>query len=208
LTLPENAFVFCCFNNNYKITPATFSSWMRILRGVEGSVLWLLEDNSLASEALKREAENHGIDSQRLIFAGRMALPDHLARHSHASLFIDTLPYNAHTTASDALWAGLPVLTLIGKSFASRVAASLLNALNLPELIATTSAQYEALAIELATNPQKIAAIQMKLVNNRSASPLFDAPLFTMHLELAYAQMMERYWADLPPDHLDIGALL
>ena len=208
LGLPENGFVFCCFNNNYKITPNTFSSWMRILGAVEGSVLWLLEDNPLASETLKKEAENHNIDSKRLIFAGRMALPDHLARHSHANLFIDTLPYNAHTTASDALWAGLPVLTLIGKSFASRVAASLLNAQALTELITTTQEQYEALAIELATNPQKLAAIKIKLADHRLTTPLFDTLLFTRHLELAYKQMMERYWADLPPDHLDIGALI
>ena len=138
LGLPKDGFVFCCFNNNYKITPDTFGGWMRILKAVEGSVLWLLEDNPTAGINLRKEAQARGLDPNRVIFAKRMKLPEHLARHKAAVLFIDTLPYNAHTTASDALWAGLPVLTCIGESFASRVAASLLNAIELPELITTT----------------------------------------------------------------------
>ena len=204
LGLPEDGFVFCCFNNNFKILPATFASWMRILKAVEGSVLWLFRDNSSAAENLKKEAENHGISSDRLMFAERMLLSEHLARHRNADLFLDTFPYNAHTTSSDALWTGLPLLTLMGQSFASRVAASLLNAIDLPELITTNQEQYEALAIELATNPQKLAKIKLKLANNRLTTPLFDTPLFTKNLEAAYIQMYDRYQAGLEPDHISI----
>lgn len=191
LGLPDQAFVFCCFNNSYKILPATFDGWMRILKSVEGSVLWLFEDNALATENLKLEASIRGIDSGRLVFAKRAPLPDHLARHSQADIFLDTWPYNAHTTASDALWAGLPILTLIGRSFASRVAASLLNAVGLPELITTSQDQYEALAIELATNPDKLGSIRRKLAQNRLSSPLFDTPVFVKNLETAYVKVFE-----------------
>ena len=202
LGLPKDGFVFCCFNNNYKILPTTFDGWMRILKLLEGSVLWLFQDNPLAVENLKKEALNHGIDANRLVFAERMLLPEHLARHCQADLFLDTFPYNAHTTTSDALWAGLPVLTLMGKSFAGRVAASLLNAIGLPELITTNQEEYEALAIELALNPQKLADIKLKLANNRLAAPLFDTPLFAKNLEAAYIKMVERYQADLQPDDI------
>ena len=133
-----------------------------------------------------------------------MFLPEHLARHCQADLFLDTFPYNAHTTASDALWTGLPVLTLMGSSFASRVAASLLNAVGLSELITSTQEEYEALAIELATNPHKLADIKLKLAKNRLTTPLFDTPLFTKNLEAAYIKMMDRYQADLQPDHISI----
>ena len=204
LGLPENRFVFCCFNNNYKILPATFASWMRILRAVEGSVLWLFQDNSWALENLKKEAEKQGIAADRLVFAERLPLPEHLARHRQADLFLDTFPYNAHTTTSDALWTGLPVLTLMGKSFASRVAASLLNAIGLPELITSNQEEYEALAIELALNPHKLADIKLKLAKNRLTTPLFDTPLFTKNLEAAYIKMYERYQDDLEPDHISI----
>jgi predicted O-linked N-acetylglucosamine transferase (SPINDLY family) len=204
LGLPENGFVFCCFNNSFKILPSTFGNWMRILKAVEGSVVWLLRDNSRAVENLKKEAQNHGVDPKRLIFADRMPLPEHLARHRQADLFLDTLPYNAHTTASDALWAGLPVLTLVGRSFASRVAASLLNAIGLTELITSSQEEYEALALDLATDPQKIALIKRKLADNRLTSPLFDTPLFTKHLEAAYIKMYDRYQNELPPDHITI----
>ena len=200
--LPNNAFVFCCFNNNYKITPEVFDCWMRILRQVDGSVLWLLEDNAKAASNLRQEAENRGVHPERLIFAKRMPSPDHLARHRLADLFLDTLPYNAHTTANDALWAGLPVLTRIGETFAGRVAASLLNAIGLTELITSTPQAYEALAIELATNPEKLAAIRRKLVNNRLTTPLFDTQMYTRHIEAAYTAMYERYQANLPPDHI------
>ena len=204
LGLPENRFVFCCFNNNYKILPATFASWMRILRAVEGSVLWLFQDNSWALENLKKEAEKQGIAADRIVFAERLPLPEHLARHRQADLFLDTFPYNAHTTTSDALWTGLPVLTLMGKSFASLVAASLLNAIGLPELITSNQEEYEALAIELALNPHKLADIKLKLAKNRLTTPLFDTPLFTKNLEAAYIKMYERYQDDLEPDHISI----
>ena len=204
LGLPENGFVFCCFNNNFKILPATFAAWMRILKAVEGSVLWLFQDNPWAVENLKKEALDHGIDASRLIFAEKMPLPEHLARHRQADLFLDTFPYNAHTTTSDALWAGLPVLTLMGQSFASRVAASLLNAIGLPELITTTPEAYEALAIELAKHPEKLQALKQKLASNRLTTPLFDTPQFTKDLEQAYVQMYNRYQADLPPENITV----
>ena len=202
LGLPENGFVFCCFNNNYKILPTTFEGWMRILNAVDDSVLWLLQDTQLVVDNLKKEARKHGIDEQRLVFAERMLLSEHLARHRQADLFLDTLPYNAHTTASDALWAGLPVLTLKGKSFASRVAASLLNANDLPGLITETQQGYESLAIELALNPKKLADIKLKLANNNLTAPLFDTPLFTKKLEAAYIEMYERHQRDLQPDNI------
>jgi protein O-GlcNAc transferase len=202
--LPQNGFVFCCFNNNYKITPHIFDHWMRMLKRVEGSVLWLLEDNAAATSNLRKEAVARGVDEHRLIFAPRMPLPDHLARHRLADLFLDTLPYNAHTTASDALWAGLPVLTCLGKTFAGRVAASLLNAIGLPELITTTFEEYERKAIDLATHPEKLAIIKRKLAENRLTTPLFDTKLFTKHIEAAYMAMYARHHAGLSPDHIHV----
>ena len=204
LGLPESCFVFCCFNNNYKILPATFEGWMRILKAVEGSVLWLFQDNSWALENLKKEAKKQGIAADRLVFAERLPLPEHLARHRQADLFLDTFPYNAHTTTSDALWTGLPVLTLMGRSFASRVAASLLNAIGLPEFITSTQEEYEALAIELALNPKKLANAKLKLDKNCLTAPLFDTPLFTKNLEAAYLKIMERYQTNMMPDHISI----
>ena len=208
LGLPETGFIFCCFNNNFKITPSVFDCWMRILKRVLGSVLWLLEDNPEVAGNLKREALQRGIDKERLIFAKRMPLPEHLARHRMADLFLDTLPCNAHTTASDALWAGLPVLTFIGESFASRVAASLLNAIHLPELVTTSAEEYEALAVKLASNPKKLQAIKKKLLKYRLSSPLFDTRLFTRHLEEAYTVMYEKYQSDLLPEHISINTKL
>ncbi len=158
--LPDKGVVFCCFNASYKINPRTFDGWMRILGQVEGSVLWLLADNAPATSNLRREAEARAISPERLVFAERMPLAEHLARHRLADLFLDTNPYNAHTTASDALWAGLPVLTLIGDTFAGRVGASLLNAVGLPELITPTPKAYEDLAVELALRPQKLAGLK------------------------------------------------
>jgi predicted O-linked N-acetylglucosamine transferase (SPINDLY family) len=204
LGLPDDSFIFCCFNNNHKILPTTFLGWMRILKAVKSSVLLLLEDNSWSAENLKSEAEKQGIEASRLIFVKRMSLPEHLARHRQADLFLDTFPYNAHTTASDTLWAGLPVLTMKGESFASRVAASLLTAIDLPELITSSQENYEALAIELATNPAKLKGIKTKLESNRLTTPLFDTPRFTKHLEEAYTTMYERYHADLSPEHIYI----
>jgi predicted O-linked N-acetylglucosamine transferase (SPINDLY family) len=207
LGLPKDGFVFCCFNNNWKITPEVFDCWMKLLERISGSVLWLLEDNATAAGNLRREAENRGIASGRLIFAKRIPLPEHLARHRVADLFLDTFPYNAHTTASDALWSGLPVLTRIGEAFAGRVAASLLNAIGLPELITTTPQAYEGLAIELATNLEKLAEIKRKLASNRLTTPLFDPQLFTKHIEAAYTTMYELYQADRSSDHIYVARL-
>jgi predicted O-linked N-acetylglucosamine transferase (SPINDLY family) len=202
LGLPENSFVFCCFNNSYKILTETFCIWMHILKETEDSVLWLLKDNSFAEKNLKEEAQKHGVDPQRLVFADRLSSSDHLARHLQADLFLDTFPCNAHTTASDALWTGLPILTLMGQSFASRVTASLLNAVGLTELITNTQKDYENLAIELATDTNKISSIKLKLVSNRLTTPLFDTPLFTKNLEASYIKMYGRYLNDLLPDHI------
>ncbi len=207
LRLPDNEFVYCCFNNNYKITPAVFDSWMRILGQVRGSVLWLLAHNPWAELNLRREASARGVDAGRLIFARRMPAADHLARQRAADLFIDTLPYNAHTTASDALWAGLPVLTCAGASFPSRVAASLLKAIDLPELITATAEEYERRAIELARNPEKLLAIRDRLARNRLSTPLFDTELFARHIESAYIEMYERCQAGLAPAPIHVAPL-
>jgi predicted O-linked N-acetylglucosamine transferase (SPINDLY family) len=204
LGLPEDAFVFTCFNNNYKITPTTFDSWMRILSLVKGSVLWLLADNPVAKDNLIKEAFARGIDSCRLVFAERLPISEHLARHDLADLFLDTLPYNAHTTCSDALWAGLPVLTLMGHTFPGRVSSSLLSAIGLSELVTHTQGDYEALAIELATNPKKLTDLKLKLANNRLITPLFNTPLFTRNLEAAYIKMHEYCQAGLSPEHISI----
>ena len=203
--LPEQGFVFCCFNNNYKITPVMMDSWVRILNAVPGSVLWLFEDNVTASTNLHKEAAQRGLDPSRLVFATQMILSEHLARHRLADLFLDTLPYNAHTTASDALWAGIPVLTQAGESFAARVAASLLNAIGMPELIVETQEQYESLAIELAHTPARLSALKEKLQQNRLTTPLFDTGLYTRNLEAAYSAMYERYQSDMPPDHIHLS---
>lgn len=204
LGLPEKGFVFCCFNNGYKILPQTFESWVRILKAVEGSVLWLFEDNPTASNNLREEIQTRGLEGNRLVFAKRMELDEHVARHRLADLFIDTLPYNAHTTASDALWAGLPVLTCTGNSFASRVAASLLNAIDMPELIKSTQEEYEAMAIELATNSTRLEAIKNKLEKNRLTKPLFNPTLFAKHIEAAYAEMYWRHQAGQKPEKIDV----
>ena len=204
LGLPEKAFVFCCFNNGYKILPQTFDTWMRILHAVQDSVLWLLDHNGLATQNLQKEAAARGIDPLRLIFAPRMPLADHLARHKSADLFLDTLPYNAHTTASDALWAGLPVLTCMGKSFAARVAGSLLMTMNLPELITHTQADFEAKAIAYAKDPVASQKIKSILLKHLLSSPLFDAALFTRHIEKAYRVMHARQQSGLPSQHFAV----
>ncbi len=202
--LPETAFVFCCFNNIYKISPEIFDIWMRILRRVQGSVLWLLEDGPQAVENLRKQAALRAIEPQRLVFAKRLPVDQHLARQTLADLVLDTLPYNAHTTASDALWVGLPVLTRIGETFAGRVAASLLRAVGLPQLITTTESEYEELAVELAHNPQRLHALRLHLQQNLSTAPLFDCASYTRHLESAYTAIYDRYLAGLPPDHISI----
>jgi protein O-GlcNAc transferase len=192
--LPDGAFVFCSFNNSYKITPSFFDIWMRLLAAVEGSVLWLLETNELVKDNLAREATARGIDPGRLVFAPKRPVPDHLARHRLADLFLDTLPYNAHTTTSDALWAGLPVLTCMGETFAGRVAGSLLHAVGLPELVTRSLEAYEALALRLAREPYTLAGLRDKLLTNRLAMPLFDSASYTCHFEAALAKMWNA-WA-------------
>jgi protein O-GlcNAc transferase len=202
--LPQAAFVFCCFNDNYKITPAVFACWMRILLAVPTSVLWLFEENAIAAGNLRREAAARGVAPERLVFARNLPNAEHLARHRCADLFLDTLPYAAHTTASDALWTGLPVLTCLGETFAGRVGASLLNAIQLPELITTTVQAYEKLAIELAGDPARLADIRTRLARHRLTTPLFDTAGLTRHLETAYLAMMERLQAGLPPAHIAV----
>jgi protein O-GlcNAc transferase len=208
MNLPPTGFVYCCFNNSYKILPAVFDSWMRILRGVAGSVLWLSQSNPSAVKNLRREAAERGVDPSRVVFAERMpSWPDHLARHRVADLFLDTRPYNAHATAVDALWAGLPVLTYLADSFAGRVAASLLNALDLPELITSSSEEYEATAIELAADSGRLESIKKKLAHNRDAKPLFDTHVFIRNLESAYLLIQQRYRAGLAPEHIIVPAI-
>ena len=187
--LAETGFVFCCFNNTFKINPQIFDVWMRLLAATANSVLWLLGTNPIAERNLRREAERRGIAAERLIFAPRLAVADHLARHRRADLFLDTLPYNAHTTASDALWAGLPLVTCQGDTFAGRVAASLLNAIGLPELITASLEEYEALALKLARDP----AMKEKLRRNRDTYPLFDTARFARHIESAYETMWQAH---------------
>ena len=191
--LPDEGFVFCCFNNVYKITPDVFAVWMRLLRDVPASALWLLEDNETAMRNLKREAGGHGIDPERLIFAPRVAPEAHLARHRLAGLFLDTAPYNAHTTASDALWMGLPLVTCAGRTFPSRVAASLLHAVGLPELVTSSAAEYEELARTLAHDSERLVSIKTKLETNRDTAPLFDTARYTRDLESAFVTMWERH---------------
>ena len=198
--LPSDGFVFCCFNNNYKISPKEFDIWMRLMGKVEGSVLWLLKSNKWTEHNLKREAEARGLSADRVIFAERVENSEHLARHRLADLFLDTFNYNAHTTASDALWAGLPVVTKLGKGFAARVAGSLLSAVGLPELITHDEEAYEALILKLATQPKKLDTIKKKLEVNRLSQPLFNTEQYTKHLENGYLQAYQRYFNGKEPD--------
>ncbi len=191
--LPDTAFVLCCFNSPYKILPDTFDIWMRLLRANENSVLWLIEGHAAACDNLRSEAEKRGVSAKRLIFASRMPLSDHLARHRHADLFLDTLPYNAHTTASDALWAGVPVLTCLGSTFAGRVGASLLKAIGLDELITHSPRDYETLALRLAHDRSYLVSLRDRLRRNRDTYPLFDTKRFARHLEAAYLTMWDRH---------------
>ena len=202
--LPEQGFVFCCFNHSYKISPSTFAVWMRVLERVEGSVLWLLGGNPLTEANLRKQAAQRGIAPERLVFAQRLPLAEHLGRQRLADLFLDTLPFNAGATASPALWAGLPVLTCMGETFAGRMGASLLRAIDLPELITTNQQDYEALAIELALNPERLRQLREGLERNRLTTPLFDTARFTRNLEAAYSAMLQRYHAGLPPGHIHV----
>ncbi|PKO52756.1 MAG: glycosyltransferase [Betaproteobacteria bacterium HGW-Betaproteobacteria-20] len=190
--LPEGAFVFCCFNQTFKITPDVFAVWMRLLKAVPNSVLWLLDCNIWAKQNLIREATAQGVNEDKLIFAPRVAIADHLARHAHADLFLDTLPYNAHTTCSDALWMGLPVLTCAGNTFAARVAGSLLNAVNLTELITYNLQDYEKKALYLVNNSDNLLIIRQKLLADRMSLALFDTNEFVRSLEDIYQKMWER----------------
>jgi len=204
LGLPEDSFIFCCFNQSYKINPETFDLWIEILNNVNKSVLWLFETDPIASKNLKKEIKLRGLDTSRIIFAKKMALPDHLARHQLADLSIDSFPYTTGVTCSDALWTNLPVLTRIGNSFASRMAASLLTAIDLPEMIVKTKKEYKDLAVELATNKEKLNQIKNKLKKNRLNSPLFNTELFKKNIEKLYLTMYQRYQSDLPIENIEI----
>lgn len=204
--LPEHGFVFCCFNNAYKIRPYVFDVWMRLLREVPRSVLWLLSDSRETMDNLRREAQSRGVAPERLMFAPRVTLAEHLARHRLADVFLDTLPYNAHTTASDALRAGVPVVTCAGNSFASRVAASLLHAVGLPELVTQSLADYEALALRLVRDEPLLARTRATLAANVRTQPLFDADRFRRHIEAAYVTMHERHLAGEPPTAFAVAA--
>ena len=206
-SLPEQGFIFACFNNCYKITPDIFGVWMRLLKQVEGSVLWLSKQSSTAVRNLQQEAQKHGIAPERIIFAARVeSHAAHLARLSLADLFLDTRYYNAHTTAADALWAGLPILTYAGESFASRVAASLLSAVGLQGMIAPSMAAYESMALELAGDAAKLQSVKDKLNANRLTAPLFDIALTTKHLEQAYEHMHGRHLKGLKPESFKVAA--
>lgn len=204
LSLPQHAFVFCSFNGSYKITPEVFEIWMRLLRALPHSVLWLLDDTDAATRNLRQEAVKRSVDPARLVFAPRVSLAQHLARQPLADLFLDTLPINAHTTASDALWAGLPVLTCQGATFAGRVASSLLHAAELPELIAGNPVEYEDLALALASHPERLAGLRSRLAAQRQSCPLFDTERYRVSLEAAYTLMWQRAENHLPPIHFAV----
>jgi predicted O-linked N-acetylglucosamine transferase (SPINDLY family) len=189
--LPEKAFVFCCFNNSYKILPTMFDVWMRLLRDVPGSVLWILEDNALAGRNLRKEAQTRDVDPGRLVLAPRVGVAEYRARCRLADLFLDTLPYNGHGTTSDMLWAGLPVLTCAGSAFAGRVAGSLLHAAGLPELVTASLGEYQALALKLARGDRLLGELRTRLERNRASAPLFDTDRFRRHIESAFRTMWE-----------------
>lgn len=200
--LPENGFVFCCFNDTYKILPGRFELWMRILKQVEGSILWLLARDPHTEANFAKEAAAHGIGPDRIIFAARQPHDLHISRHQLVDIFLDTGPYNAHTTSSDALWAGVPVLTLAGRSFAARVAASLVTRAGVPELVTTSDEEYVSLAVRLAHDPAMLESIKNKIRAARTESPLFDVVRFTRDLEQLYEEMNRRRLEGLPPDHI------
>jgi predicted O-linked N-acetylglucosamine transferase (SPINDLY family) len=202
--LPDAAFVFCSFNNAYKITPEIFAAWMRLLVKVEGSVLWLLAGNPTGVRNLKRAAEAAGIDPSRLVFASRAKPAEHLARHRLADLFLDTLPYNAHTTASDALWAGVPHIAYLGDTFSARVSASIVSAMGVPELIVRGVDEYRGLALRLVRDREALAALRARITVNRLTAPLFDSRRFIRHLEAGYLAMWQRRVEGRPPDHIAV----
>jgi protein O-GlcNAc transferase len=200
--LPEHGIVFCSFNQSFKITPDVFDVWMRLLSPIEGSVLWLQSSPPAAVTNLRAAAQRAGIDPERVVFAGRLPRNEnHLARHCLADVFLETTPYNAHTSASNALWAGLPVVTCAGDTYASRVAASLLHAVGLPELVTWSLAEYKALATKLALEPNFLAAFRSRLAAGRESCPLFDVDQIRRHVEAAFTTMHERYLRGEPPEH-------
>jgi len=205
VNLPAKGFVFCCFNNNWKILPDVFECWMRILKSVEHSVLWLYQENPIAAKNLRREARLKDIDPKRIIFAETCRHAEHLARYALADLFLDTFPYNAHTTGSDALWSGVPILTIQGRSFPSRVGSSLLESMGLSELITYTLEEYESAAIELALDSQKFNFFKTKVIENRSTTLLFNARLTVKNIESAYQTVYNRYQAGEAPDHVFVN---
>jgi len=197
--LPETGTVFCNFNNAYKLTPATFDSWMRILKDVEGSVLWLLESPAPYADNLRKEAQKRGVAPERLVFAPELDTDLHLARLSLADLFLDGLPYNAHTTGSDALWTGVPLITQAGTTFPGRVAASLLAAAGLPELVTANAGDFEALTIKLGNDPKALKKLKDKLAKNKAKCALFDTTAFAKHIEAAYETMWKTWLAGENP---------
>ena len=205
--LPPDGFVFCAFNAPFKITPSMFGLWMRVLARVPGSMLWVLHPGREGADNLRREAALRGVDPGRLVFAPHMPQAGHLARYRLADLFLDSFPYTGHTTVSDALWMGVPVVTRIGGTFASRVAAGLLNAAGLPETVTATADEYEALAVRLAGDPATLAGLRRRLAAARATAPLFDSPRFTRHLERAYRTMWDRHAAGLPPESFTVPPL-
>jgi predicted O-linked N-acetylglucosamine transferase (SPINDLY family) len=204
LGLPPQGFIFCCYNTLYKLQPNTFQTWMRILRRVPGSTLFICSDDADAKHNLLDATRRSAVASDRIVFGKRIKREEYQARFRAMDLFLDTWPYNGGATASDALWSGLPVLTCTGLSFASRYAASLLQAVGLPELITENASQYEDLAVELATDPERLEEIRRKLTDRRHIAPLFDTRSFTGHLESAYIKIWQRYRAGLPPEHVHV----
>jgi predicted O-linked N-acetylglucosamine transferase (SPINDLY family) len=197
--LPDEGFVFCCFNRNTKLNPACFDVWMRLLKAVPGSVLWLLASNSAAEQNLRREAAQRGVDAGRLVFAGDVSYAEYMARYTHADLFLDTTPFNGGTTVSDAVSMGVPVVTCAGDSFAGRMAGSVLTTLDVPELITASVGEYEALALRLAGSPERVHVWRETLRRRRTRHPFFDTDRYRRSLESAYQQMWERQAAGLPP---------
>jgi predicted O-linked N-acetylglucosamine transferase (SPINDLY family) len=203
--LPEAGFVFCAFNNSYKLTPQMFDVWMRLLRTVDGSVLWQNVGNEKARNNLRAEAQARRVSPERLIFAEPLTERErYLARLGLADLYLDTLPYNAHSTASDMLWAGVPVLTCLGRSFAARVAGSMLTSIGLEDLIARDLKDYEAIALDLARSPKRLAAVRAKLAANRASKPLFDIARLARHIEAAYEIIWRRHCDGLAPATFDV----
>jgi len=206
--LPARGFVYCCFNASYKISPAIFDVWMRLLNAVPDSVLWLRNPSATVKNNLAKEAERRGVDSSRLVYAPRTETrAEHFSRLALADVFLDTQPYNAHTTASDALGAGVPIITIRGKTFASRVATSLLEACDLGHLAVETAPEYEQLALELALAPHRVAALKERLLRARTSAPLFDTPRFCRHLEAAYLEIWRRHLGGEQPSPLWVQRL-